>query len=72
MKGLGVYYDCTKAEFLTPVGLKDMGPIHPEAQGLINNYRTILHMGELRGPKNTPINEKNDKNYDNNEVWNEE
>ena len=42
MKGLGVYYDCAKAEFLTPFGPRAMGPSPPEAQGLIIVLYNIL------------------------------
>ena len=35
MKGLGVYYHCAKAEFVTLFGPRAMGPSPPEAQGLI-------------------------------------
>jgi len=35
MKGLGVYYHCAKAEFVTFFGPRTMGPSPPEAQGVI-------------------------------------
>ena len=38
MKGLGVYYDCAKAEFETLFGPRAMGPSPPEAQRLIMYY----------------------------------
>ena len=45
MKGLGVYYHCAKAEFLTPFGPRAMGPTPPEAQGLIMFYITYGRAG---------------------------
>ena len=66
MKGLGVYYHCAKAVFVTLLGPRAMGPSPPEAQGL---FCTIYYTGVVEGQKNSPINEKNDKSNDNNEVW---
>jgi len=66
MKGLGVYYHCAKAVFLTLLCPRAVGPSPPEAQGL---FCTIYSTRQVEGPKNSPRNEKNDKSNDNNEVW---
>ena len=52
MKGLGVYYHCAKAEFVTLFGPRAMGPSPPEAQGLIIVLYNIW--GSWRGEKIPP------------------
>ena len=51
MKDLGVSHHCAKAEFLTILGPRAMGPSPPVAQGLIMFYITYGRAGG--GPKIT-------------------
>jgi hypothetical protein len=51
MKGLGVYYHCAQADFVTNSCPRAMGPSPPEAQGLIILLYNIW--GSWGGPKIT-------------------
>ena len=58
MKGLGVCYDCAKAEIVARFGPTAMGPSPSEAQGLVLD---IYAVGDRGGGKKYPKNDKFDK-----------